>query len=396
MEQYGRPGHINENTYRYISDVMSKDTYTPSLALNLIMDELFKGHDWWDYEYETILKMLSDSGFKLPNVHIMGQIQALSAVRSGQSLIDKEWHLFEKTVLSLTGIPVLFYEKQNVPLEHVIHAVSLLKKLGTAEFSEEVRYYIGCEALNDDILWHPTESVDADIQYALSILNTSMGISPEEVSQIRDGVRAKFNDIVSNNLDIDEVKIDESSVEDMMLLRIYRSLLIGYDLTVAEASELKKAEQIISGQSLYTSETSEKPADSVEESASVEDSRDPNEVFEYNVEEISSGLAPDVVSFEDGVKEATVKAMDEIIHIYDKDDITLKLAQIDGVPIPTGIPSGGEEDDSDGPSYDLEETAPLEGNAIEAMSQAVENDVSKVIEPSSRHEIEDSGSIFEL
>lgn len=395
MEQYGKPAHINDHSFRFILDLLGAETAAPSMSINLAMDTLFKDQKWWEFEYETLLQMFEQFTIPYPNVHILGQIQALSALRNGESLIDKEWHIFEKCVLAITGIPVLFYEKQNVPIEHIAHAISLFKKLGTADFSDEVRHYIGCEAINDDILWHPMKHIDDCISYALNNLGSSLGIPKDEVDVIRKKTESRFQSIL--NKDLDTISFDDSSIEDMMCLRLYRSLLIGRELYSIEASSMSMLESLLDGRALYNGNMfSEKPSDSVEESSLVMEERDPNEVFEYNIEELTSSLTPDTVSFEDGVKEATIKALDEIVHVYHKDDLTIKLSQIEGVPIPTGIPSGGEEDDSTGPSFDLEETAPLEGNAIEAMQQALDNDVSKVIEPSSRHEIEDNDSIFEL
>ena len=97
----------------FMKDALSRPLYYPAMALCAIMDTLFGDEKWWEYEYETVLQELSKMNMPRPSIALLGEIQCISALRNGKAMIDKEWHLFEKACASLTGIPVLFYEKQN-------------------------------------------------------------------------------------------------------------------------------------------------------------------------------------------------------------------------------------------------------------------------------------------
>ena len=140
---------LSQDLRNYINYALTQKIYYPALAISAIMDFIFSSENWWEFEYETILEELERLGLAKPNNNILGEIQCLSAIRGGKSFVDQEWHLFEKTCAALTGIPVLFYEKQNLPIENVVHAMRIMEKLTKVEYSEEVQHYIGCEAIND-------------------------------------------------------------------------------------------------------------------------------------------------------------------------------------------------------------------------------------------------------
>jgi hypothetical protein len=361
MAASNRPSWISSDLYSYISSLLSKSIFAPSLALNAAMDEIFKDTPWWEFEYETILDTLSAMGFPIPSVHILGQMQCIAALRNGKSLIDKEWHLFEKSVLSLTGIPVLFFDKQNVPIEYVHHATSIMRTLGTSEFSEEVLHYIGCEAINDEILWYPIGEVDTEIVNALSKLSSVLGPNVKELMDLRETVKARFKEIVDK--DIDKVTFDTSNVQDMMCLAIYRSLLVGRDLRMVETEELSKFMSIKDGHSMYTK-------DGVSESVPPMDS-DSGYIDSEN-EVIYTDDSPIIESFYDAAKETMSDKVAEVL------DYMEKIGSLPGAPIATGVPMGGQMLDTPGRIFkqvDSPETA--QKPAEEAMADLIRTTVTK-------------------
>lgn len=292
----------------YISDVLREPIYYPAMALCASMDYLFKDEQWWTYEYETILKELADKKMPKPSTALLGEIQCISALRNGKALIDKEWHLFEKACAALTGIPVLFYEKQNLPIENVLHAINLMKKFGPFEMSDEVQHYVGCEAINDELFWYPIEYVDKYLYDALQRLKVPMGFDMTEIDQVRKTVSERFE--AYQDMDIEKAVFKESSEEDQMCLRIFRSLAAGRSLMEKENECLNTFNNIKDGVMAYTGKkTVETTADIPEDE---ENSYDipPN----IDIVDLDSG---DIETFEDGVKEAALDLVSQYKDIVD-------------------------------------------------------------------------------
>ncbi len=377
MAIYQNPDWISPDLFKYINFMLQGENYVSSLALNSAMDEIFREDPWWEFEYETILQTFEQMGFSLPNVHVLGQIQCIASIRNGKSFIDKEWHIFEKACLTLCAVPVLFYEKQNVPIECVYHALTLMKKLGTLEISDEVMHYIGCEAINDEILWHPNTFIDNALTDALARIKEDIGISENEISDIRSATKTRFNDIV--NKDLDKINFDQSNIADMMCARIYRSIVIGKNLAEAEFAAITEFEDIKNGRKSFNKgETAEVPADVI-----------PNDADEDNVVFENTGEV-EVDSFDDGVKEVMLSKMAELIDLF-------KEGSFKNVPIETGVPVSGGEDDSDGPSNELVSTPPMANmNAVDAHEYAKNDQLNNGDSGGSKHEVLDPSIAFEL
>jgi len=377
MTIHQNPDWISPDLFKYINFMLQSNGYVSSLALNSAMDELFKDDPWWEFEYETVLQTFEQYGLSLPNVHVLGQIQCISAIRNGKSFIDKEWHLFEKACLTLCAIPVLFYEKQNVPIECVYHALTLMKKLGTLDISDEVMHYIGCEALNDELLWHPNAFIDGALTDALARIKEDIGISEAEISEIRTATKARFNDIV--NKDLDKIVFDQNSIADMMCARIYRSIVIGKNLAEAEVIALTDFDDIKNGRKSFNKgETAE-----VAEDLSPAEQPDEDMIFEDVAGE-------EVATFGDGVKEVMLDKMAELIEVF-------KEASFKNVPIETGVSVSGGEDDSDGPSNELVSTPQVANMNAEDAHEYVQNrQINDGDSGGSKHEVLDPSIAFEL
>lgn len=370
-----KPESMSDNLYNYIKSKLEKEDYIPSLTLNAIMDAVFDGSEkWWEFEYETILQSLSSIGISLRSVHLLGEIQCISAIRGGNSFIDKEWHLLEKAALALTGIPVLFFEKQNIPIEIVYHATKLIRRMGKYEPSEEVKHYIGCEAINDEILWYPIKDIDTEIVSSMGRLKSIIGMSDEDLAKVRDATETKFNSIMEE--DLETVEFDNSKVEDVMCASVLKSILIGKNLEEIEHEALSKFTAIKDGVEIYTPDT-DKPAIPVQENETdITDEFDPEiELVEESSEEI--------VTIGDTIKEA-------------QEALFKEASRLPGVPIDTGVVMSGQEDDSKGPSQQSESTPPLEGDAEAMIEQAKINATTGDTSESSSHEVVDPSIAFEL
>lgn len=379
----GRTKWANQDLFRFISHLLNQPVFVPTLTLAAIMDELFKDESWWEYEYETILQMIESMDLPLPSVHVLGQIQCISALKSGRASIDKEWHLFEKASLSITGVPVLFYDKQNVPIEYIYHALKIMNKIAKVELSDEVVHYIGCETINDDILWHPTQFIDEATVAALDRIKSVIGLNKEEIDEIRATTKSRFNDIVDK--DIDKINFDETSTADMMCLRIYRSILVGKELAEVESKALSTFLSIKDGHMTF---------DGKQLSEKIEyDSPDKTDIeYDPEIELITTDDIPEIQTFEDGVKEALFVKMGELSEVF-------KQAAFKNVPIETGAPMSGGEDDSDGPSHELFSTPETADDVAEsAMLDAMNRNLNKGNTNSggSKHEVADPSIAFEL
>lgn len=369
----------------FMKDALSKPLYYPAMALCAIMDTLFGDEKWWEYEYETILQELSTMGMPKPNNAILGEIQCIAALRNGKALIDKEWHLFEKSCAALTGIPVLFYEKQNLPIENVLHAMNLMRKFGPFEMSDEVKHYVGCEAINDELFWHPFEIIDNYLYQALQRLKVPLGFDMKEIDPLRERVSERFDQY--EDVDIDKAVFKEDSVEDQMCLRIFTSLARGKALLEAENEALNTFNNIKEGVMTYSSHHAETAAEIPEDEESSYDLSP-----DLDIVDLDSG---DVETFEDGVKTAALELAQQfkdltegffegtnpfeafpevkLAGIPSQQLVFAKLSGIKGSPIQTGAYIGHlfPEEHTE---FDLEETSPMPSDipAEEVMQNVVD------------------------
>lgn len=361
---------FSKDLISFMKDALSNPLYYPAMALCAIMDTLFSDEKWWEYEYETVLQELEGMGMPKPSTAILGEIQCISALRNGKALIDKEWHLFEKACASLTGIPVLFYEKQNLPIENVLHAMNLMRKFGPFEMSDEVKHYVGCEAINDEILWHPFEIIDTYLEQALNRLKVPMGYNMKEIEDLRRRVSDKFDQY--EDVDIEKAYFREDSMEEQMCLRIFTSLARGRALLEAENEALNTFNNIKDHVMTYTSHKSETSADLTDVDQSTA-----NDLVSMEV------IDPDyaaVATFEDGVKMAALELAQQFKDITDgffagtnpfeafpaiklagipsQQLVFAKISGIKGSPIQTGAYIGHlfPEEHTD---FDLTESSPM-------------------------------------
>ena len=381
MAALNKPDWVSQDMFDYIKSMLSEKIFTPSLALCSAMDLLFKGDDWCEFEYETLLDTFRTAGLPTPTVHVLGQIQCISAIRRGKSFVDKEWNIFEKAAASLTGIPVLFYEKQNLPIEYVYHAMKIINRLGTSEYSEEVWHYIGCEAINDEILWHPIKAIDDAIVAAMARIGKYIGLDPEEVKSVREATEARFKELIE--IDVDKINFDKSSIADMMCMNLFRSITIGKALVEIETEAMTKFNGIKDGIMLFNSDGT------TTESIVYEDAP---AVLDPEVEIYSSDANIDVSDFGDGARELILEKMAELVEVY-------KFAGLPGVPIETGAPMGGQNTGDD-TWYNLSSTPAKDGLAEEVMAEIInentENDKDEDDLHNDKHEVLDPSSAFSL
>lgn len=374
----------------YISDILKEPLFYPPMALCAAMDAVFGKDKWWEFEYETILQELKDKGFPTPNNNILGEIQCISAIRRGKSFIDKEWHLFEKAVAAMTGIPVLFYEKQNLPIENVLHAMNVMSKMGVFEPSEEVEHYIGCEAINDEILWYPLEVIDNYLYRSLDRLKVPMGFDMAEMDRIRSEVSDRFDHY--ENTDIDNTSFKDESVSDQMCLRIFRSLLKGKELLEKENEALNTFNNIKDGVLFYSSKKNSPEistvVDAVPEEADllpsvdIVDVEESDDVFSDTIKEAMLTMAAEVNAFMQDfpVGFSPFEAFPAVKMA------AIKEAGIPGSPIQTGVYIGHTFSEEP-TNFDQEENHPREGTAEEVMAQVVKEELDNT--PVNPEDIED-------
>lgn len=357
----------------FIRRIFSSPGAMPIMTVRSVMDFLFKDEKWWEYEPETISQMLRDAGVTPLSLNVLNQIHALAAVLYGKSYIDKEWNLFEKCVLAFTGIPVLFFDNQNVPIEYVQHTLKIIKLLAKVELSEEVRHYIGSEAINDEILWHPDKEIDDCIVLSLGVIGSSIGLNADEVAGLRTRVAARFDAL--KKVDLSTYLPDVTSAEDLMCMAIIRSLMVGKSLKEAETTGLAMWGEAKNGKMIQEGLSDNIPTTVANDSHDLDNMTD--QVF-------SSEMVPDTDEFDQSVKEAFANhCAENAVAMEDK------AASITGSPVPTGIPLSGMEDTSYDPDRDLEKTEPVNGTASQKMQKAVSNE-----KDTSKDKPEDGFNIF--
>lgn len=366
----------------HITKLLKSPIWVPALTLSNVLDFLFHGQSWWEFEPETIEESLLAAGLPKPSNDLLGEIQALASIRYGKSFVDKEWNLFEKCALALTGVPVKFYHKQEVPLENILHALSIMKGIGETELSEEVRHYIGCAAISEEILWHPVAAIDDCIAFSVSVLKDTLGIPKTEVDAIRIATKERFVSIVDK--DISKIDFSDTEIEDQMCARILRSLLKGQELSRAETAALATWDAVRSGRPLF-----EGIAEDTQDSRATEDA-DTYPARDTEVEFTPTEVVPDTIEFENAVKTAFMKHFEGASYFY-------KDAHLSGVPVLTGIAMSGQEEEGDGPEKDREKTKPLPGPADSAMLTAVINNQKDKQEEDGKDTTDnDSSSVFNL
>lgn len=344
----------------FVRSILSADLPPPAVTTAMLMDFLLPEDDWWEFEPETIRELLARASL-FPNYEIRGQIQALAAIRKGESFIDKEWHLFEKAVLAVNGVPVFFFEKQNIPIEYILHSISIMKVLGPFEPSEEVKHYIGAETLNDEILWHPTPFIDQCLSSTIERIGETMALDMDDISALRAKTKARFEEL--SDKDISKIELTETP-EDIMCGRIIRSLAIGQGLTRREKEYKAALDRLLNGEITMEGVQEEIKA-ALKPSA--DDSLSADDVAAGETEVMTMDMLPDTSVFDDMVKNAFVSFFADS-HVYNK-----SASMVEGLPITTGAYLSGMEDHSDDPDRDHGTTSPMKGTAEEAMREAASN-----------------------
>lgn len=373
----------------FIGDILKQKVYYPALTVAAALDYVLKDEPWWSFEYETVIQELVRAGLPSPTEAILGEIQCISAIRNGKSFIDKEWHLFEKACAALTGIPVLMWEKQNLPIENVIHAMKLMKMMGPFEMSDEVKHYVGCEVINDEIFWYPFPDIDKYLVDALDRIKIPNGYNMDEINTVRDMVKKRFKEY--EDVDMEKAVFKETSVEDLMCYRIFASLMKGRDLMRAENEALNTFNNIKDGVMNYVSKGD------VETAADIpEDEKKSYDISEnIDIVDLDTG---DIETFEDGVKTAALDLARQFADITegfalgtnlfeafpqiklaaipDPEIEIMKYAEANGLPIMTGVPVGNIFPD-DPTKFDQEETEPIDkGQPAEEIMMEYVNDNS--------------------
>jgi len=374
----------------FIKNMFASRRIIPTLTMAKILDLLFDDQPWHDFEYETIVESLTKAGLVVPSILQMNQLQIISALRHNQSFIDKEWNLFEKAVLAMNGIPVLFFDKQNIPIEYIYHAYTIMRTLGPVELSEEVKHYIGTETLNDELLWHPNEFIDGCVKLTLDTIGKdSLGLDMAEMETLRQNVSKRFNSI--KVLPIENIVFDESSAVDVMCSRIIRSLSIGRDLALAEKQHLSNFDSLKTGSAAAEgiSDDLQAPEATVLEDLTMDPATEliSNASSTEDNEELKVALA----SLLEG---ATVYNKDtQVAEAIEKQASFRKQASA-SIPIMTGTPLFGMEDTRQDPDRDLEKSIKIEGTASEIMREVAGKD--KVSESEDDEDSEDAGNGFNI
>ena len=122
---------------------------------NQLNDEY--GEEWLDFEPETLrgTKYIGE-GDELKFNGIMALQTALSSQADANGIYFTDWRIFEKVVLSLTGVIPDFTEIEHVEPHEIHYVFSLLKNLsGDVEFNSEVTDYIVAAYNTENLVYCP-------------------------------------------------------------------------------------------------------------------------------------------------------------------------------------------------------------------------------------------------
>lgn len=210
-----------------VSSVSSKNTYiAPAEAIKRASARLFENDEtspsvlarvldarypeWADWEPETIWRTIGSELSQVPTEAVKNKIMAIQNIKSGGDFF-REWHVFEKAVLSLNGVIPNFTVIEIPSPGQMAFAVVESEKIRKDTFSDEVIGYIRSVMQMAGFLVYPKE---------LAFAATTRAI--ERMAEIKEKWReiaGKFNDEIPETIEgiqLGRLAAVEKYVEDKM------------------------------------------------------------------------------------------------------------------------------------------------------------------------------------
>lgn len=159
------------------------------------------GEDWWEWEFETIERMLwIKYGVALEDIN-RDKIWAIKHLcNSNRPFLD--WHEFNNTALSFGGVIADFEFLKRPTPGMVINTVETMKKIRPEEpFSFEVKKYI-CLLLKEEGIYIPPPSIIDDIkeEFTETVTNDMIKQWPS--------ILKRMSKLINDDSDIQETVVD--------------------------------------------------------------------------------------------------------------------------------------------------------------------------------------------
>lgn len=136
--------------------ILEKQSGMKVLAVFKLLNTHY-GHDWWDWEPETLWQTLKSDHDIEATEEIKNIIQALQVVVKTDYPFE-EWHVFENVTHAFNKSPVSFARMQPVDLDEAALTIRILKEIRPkSEYHSEVCGYLGACAKNCGMVYLPED-----------------------------------------------------------------------------------------------------------------------------------------------------------------------------------------------------------------------------------------------
>jgi len=174
------------------------DDNTPPIEVYNFLNERFKD-EWWDWEIETIEKMLWREYGTVLSDSMAEKIQSIKLlVNSQRPFLD--WYYFNQIACSMTGSPADFTTIKSPSSGMAIAAMRVMKQIRPEEsFSRDVKKYV-CLLLKNDGIYTPPPSVPELAEEMEALVNKSNW--PKVLDRLGQIINEENPDIGENEIDI--------------------------------------------------------------------------------------------------------------------------------------------------------------------------------------------------
>jgi len=126
--------------------VFLEDQSAHPVPVDLLFLKTF-GVDYYEWEPETLLREIRTEFRATPSSGNMDCIQTVRALHTSNRW-SKDWYVFEKIVIGLNNVQVLFQMGQQPTMGQLMSAVDSIGRIRPLDFGENVRRY--CAAVIKD------------------------------------------------------------------------------------------------------------------------------------------------------------------------------------------------------------------------------------------------------
>ena len=180
----------------HANSIIGDDKSSAIKIYNFLNDKL--GEDWWNWEIETIEKMLwVNYGVALTDV-IAEKIQAIKVVMNNQRVF-LDWWYFNQVANSLNGSPATFTTIVSPSPGMAISTMRTLKALRPEQdFSRDVKKYVSI-ILKDNGIYAPPPSIPYIIEeFETMVDKTKWPIILKRAAEIMDKEEVEDNDVMED------------------------------------------------------------------------------------------------------------------------------------------------------------------------------------------------------